>query len=84
MPLTTWFTPKWSVLERRDTLATGLLHPIPGFKQLKAWKHGRFWYIIDCADETTGDPYKNSIGGYFETSGCAKKFAEENYTGQYK
>ena len=58
------------------------MKPIPGFKTLKAFKHGRLWYIIDCT-EGAGNPYQNSIGGYFETFQGASIFALVRYTGQY-
>jgi hypothetical protein len=58
------------------------MREIPGFKTLKAFKHGRLWYIIDYTPGN-GDPYKNSIGGYFHTYRGACLFAHMNYARDY-
>jgi len=59
------------------------LKNIPGFDNLKAWKHD-YWYIVDKSPGTTGDPFKDTIGGYFETYGQACSFAQDNYIGHYQ
>ena len=58
------------------------LKNIPGFTELKAHKHGRYWYIIDCSPGS-GDPFRDAIGGFFEAYGLACGFAIENYSGWY-
>jgi hypothetical protein len=55
---------------------------IPGFKTLKAFKHGRKWYIVDCTPEC-GDPYRHVIGDLFNTYEAACIFATVNYLSQY-
>jgi len=55
---------------------------IPGFKTLKAFKHGSLWYIIDCTPGG-GDPFRDSIGGHFGTYQGACIFALVNYTDIY-
>jgi len=51
---------------------------LPGFAKLFAFNHGDSWYIIDNTDEC-GDPYQNSIGGYFNSYYSAMAYALEHY-----
>ena len=55
---------------------------IPGFKTLKAIKHGQYWRIIDCTPGA-GDPFRDSIGGYHKTYRGACIFAEIHYGEDY-
>jgi hypothetical protein len=55
---------------------------IPGFKTLKAYRHGRLWYIVDCTPECS-DPFTNTIGGRFETYRGLVAFALARYAGEY-
>jgi hypothetical protein len=59
------------------------LKMISNFETLKAFKHGKYWYIIDCT-EGCGNPYQNAIGGYHGSYMALLAYAQLNYTGIYK
>ena len=54
-----------------DSLAT-----IPGFVTLKARKHGRLWYVVDCSTD-------KEIGGFHTSYGAACFYADMWYRRQY-
>lgn len=54
------------------------LHTVPGYENLKAFKHGGLWYIVDCMPGN-GDPYKNVIGPFFESLGSLIAYVEQMY-----
>jgi len=56
---------------------------IPGFKTLKAIKHGQYWRIIDCTPGA-GDLFRNAIGGYHKTYYGLCGYARLNYEDQYE
>ena len=56
---------------------------IPGFKTLKATKHGQYWRIIDCTPGC-GDPFTNAISDYHKTYYALCVYAQLHYEGQYE
>jgi len=58
------------------------MQDLPGFDTLKLMHWGRFWYIVDCTDETR-NPFHCAIGGYHTRKRDAVTYASEHYVGQY-
>jgi hypothetical protein len=52
---------------------------IQGYELLKAFHQGQYWYLIDC-QPGNGDPFLNTIGGYFNTFGELLSYVQETYT----
>ena len=58
------------------------LRPIPEFDTLKAMKHGRLWYIVDCTWHDL-PAHMRTIGGWHMTYGAACFHASEQYRNVY-
>lgn len=59
------------------------MREIPGFTQIKAAHHGKYWYIVDCI-EPGSNVFNSVIGGYHLTYGALCVFAHDMYTGDYR
>jgi len=58
------------------------LKSISNFTNLKAFKYGELWYIIDCASNC-GNPFNNAIGGFHHTYRDLMLYAETHYFNVY-
>lgn len=65
----------------QDREAAENVRGILGFATLYAYRHGTRWYIVDNTEG--GSPYRDSIGGYFDTYAAAYEYAWENYREDY-
>lgn len=65
-----------------DSNDSSNLRIIPGFTTLKAMKHGRLWYIVDCTHNDM-PAHMRTIGGWHVTYGAACFHADMWYCRVY-